>query len=313
MLKSTLFSFLLLTSVGLFSQDCLFKVTLHENGKEIVINTNDIAYAVDVSPDTIVGTVARTVLAIRPNIQRYSVREPIDTIVANTCKTLALFTNNRTGKKTAISKSFVARAEENENNTTDILSKDSKVRFVSDELWAQVRDILIDCSPVDTSLFVTFDVLADTAAAIRNDLGGLDFFREQFPGPGNVIVVKENGGVLPTDQDRISVFQNGQYISPQFYNISSDTITLTYTGESWDNFEVLFSEGQGGFVVGREEFTNITSTIAIAGLLPVNDARVQVYQNGQLISPTFYSISSNNITFTFTADVTDNFLVIYIT
>jgi hypothetical protein len=313
MLKNTLFSFVLLIPVGLYAQDCLFKVTLHENGKEIVINTNDIAYAVDVTPDTIVGTVARTVLAVRPNVQRYSVREPIDTIVAKSCNTMALFTNERTQKLTAISKSFVARAESNLNNKADILTKDTRVRFVSDELWAQVRDILIDCVPIDTSIFVTYTTLADTAAAIRNDLGGLSFFREQFLGPDNALVVKENGGVLPSDRDRLSVFQNGQHISPQFYTISNDTISINYTVEAMDVFEVLFSDGQGLFSVGREEFTNITSSISVIGSLPTSNAQVQVYQNGQLISPSFYTISSNNITFAFTPDISDNFLVIYIT
>ena len=66
-------------------------------------------------------------------------------------------------------------------------------------------------------------------------------FREEFTGITDTIIVTANGGLLPTNINQIWVYQNGQLISSTFYTITDDTITLTYTAESYDTFTIVFT------------------------------------------------------------------------
>ena len=66
-------------------------------------------------------------------------------------------------------------------------------------------------------------------------------FREEFTGITDTIIVTVNGGLLPTNINQIWVYQNGQLISSTYYTITGDTITLTYTAESYDTFTVIFT------------------------------------------------------------------------
>jgi hypothetical protein len=66
----------------------------------------------------------------------------------------------------------------------------------------------------------------------------------------------------------------------------------------------------------REEFTGITSSITVTvngGLLPTNHNQIWVYQNGQLISSSYYTISGDTITLTYTSEGYDEFTVIFTT
>ena len=66
-------------------------------------------------------------------------------------------------------------------------------------------------------------------------------FREEFTGITDTIIVTVNGGILPTNQNQIYVYQNGLLISSTYYTISGDTISLTYQAESYDTFMVIFT------------------------------------------------------------------------
>ena len=66
----------------------------------------------------------------------------------------------------------------------------------------------------------------------------------------------------------------------------------------------------------REEFTGITDTIIVTvnnGLLPTSVNQIWVYQNGQLISSTYYTIAGDTISLTYTAEGYDEFTVIFTT
>jgi len=66
----------------------------------------------------------------------------------------------------------------------------------------------------------------------------------------------------------------------------------------------------------REEFTGITSSITVTvngGLLPTNHNQIWLYQNGQLISSSYYTISGDTITLTYTSEGYDEFTVIFTT
>ena len=143
-------------------------------------------------------------------------------------------------------------------------------------------------------------------------------FREEVTGVTSVITATVNNGVIPTEKDKIYVYQNGQLISPEYYNVFDNQIFLTYTSDVSDKFTIVFGKILTSLKeeeqIFREEFTNIANVLSVTvnnGFIPADKGKVYVYQNGQLISPQFYSINGNEIVLNYNATIYDKFTVIF--
>jgi len=62
-------------------------------------------------------------------------------------------------------------------------------------------------------------------------------YREQHTGITTSITAT---GVLPTNADAIQIYQNGLLLQEEYYTISNNTITLTYTAETTDTFTITY-------------------------------------------------------------------------
>jgi hypothetical protein len=144
-----------------------------------------------------------------------------------------------------------------------------------------------------------------------------EFFREDFTNVTDELNVTVNNGVLPIDPNRVQVFKNGELLNPDDYTISGSTITLDSTASLSDVFEVLFSAALSYTPPGtffRQRFDNVTDTITVtvnSGNLPTNKEQIVVFQNGQLINPTAYSVAGSVITLTYPAFVGDMVEVLF--
>lgn len=147
--------------------------------------------------------------------------------------------------------------------------------------------------------------------------GADEFFREDFTNIVDEINVTVNNGVLPVDPNRVQVFKNGELLNPDDYTISGSTITLDSTASLSDVFEVLFSAALSYTPPGtffRQRFDNVTDTITVtvnSGNLPSNKEQLVVFQNGQLINPTAYSVAGSVITLSYPAFVGDMVEVLF--
>jgi len=134
-----------------------------------------------------------------------------------------------------------------------------------------------------------------------------EFFREDFTGITDEITVTVNNGVLPTDAAKIQLFKNGELQNPDTYTISGNVITLTSSADPLDEFEVLFSTVLGYTPPGtffRQRFNNVTDDITITannGILPTDKEQIVVFQNGNLINPTAYTVAGSVITLEYPA------------
>jgi len=97
-------------------------------------------------------------------------------------------------------------------------------------------------------------------------------------------------------------------ISDTGISVTSDTADFFFPSGSWiiTSQEVQGSTG-GSTGFFREEFpTHASATITVtvnSGNLPTNAAAIRVYyDNGQIISPTYWSHSGSDITLTYTPD-----------
>jgi hypothetical protein len=144
-----------------------------------------------------------------------------------------------------------------------------------------------------------------------------EFFREDFTNVTDELNVTVNNGVLPVDPNRVQVFKNGELLNPDDYTISGSTITLDSTADPADVFEVLFSAALSYTPPGtffRQRFDNVTDTITITannGNLPTSKEQIVIFQNGQLINPTAYSVAGSVITLSYPAFVGDMVEVLF--
>jgi len=55
-------------------------------------------------------------------------------------------------------------------------------------------------------------------------------FRQKFTTPGSTLTVTENSGNLPVNPAAIRLYwENGQWISPDYWSHSGSDVTLTFT------------------------------------------------------------------------------------
>lgn len=263
--------------------DTLIRVTLTDVNKQIVINSSDIAFVVQEGSGCTV--------TIRPKIARYPLAESFMTVINSMCRPFVAFIDFESGKLTAIAKSFVHRAEPNSSGTADIFGKDPLVRFISTEAWETISAYMTECvSPVITNKITK---------------------RQHFVGITDTITV--TNGNLPSNKQMVYVYQNGQLISPDYYNVSGNVITLTYQAFPEDMFTVVYGDVIAYLPsidgVHRQQFTGISDTIIVTSTMMPSE--IFLYQNGQLIDPTYYSVSENVITLTYTALPEDVFTVVF--
>lgn len=104
-----------------------------------------------------------------------------------------------------------------------------------------ITDLGYDWPPVSNydveNIYNTAGDLIDDGISLPNTVSGTGWFSQSFPAPaGTTLAVTVND--LPADANQIEVYLEGQFLTPDYWNHTGNTITLTFTpeGNIWVRF-----------------------------------------------------------------------------
>lgn len=137
-------------------------------------------------------------------------------------------------QKTGSEDTFLADRITNELSALVTMRYDSSIepenKMIFDGQHFEVLSIL----PDSHKMYMQLETVAYSGTSATSGSGTLPFstgfYREEFASPTATLTVTANGGVLPSDTDRITVYwDNGQIVSKNYWSVSGSDIALTFT------------------------------------------------------------------------------------